>query len=91
MQRTLAVCEKDDPRLICIGSKWIYIDIIDFNVLYGFTWIWKGFTWIYIYLYMDLDGISVIQELGCPAGCGGLWQQAVAPIQYHAERRGLAG
>ena len=81
---------------------------------------------------MDLEGISIVLRLGCPAGmdfhsflmdlhrfgrhfndsgawvlldagircgalwrpvagCGGLWQKAVAPIYYHARSLGLAG
>ena len=29
-----------------------------------------GFTWI----YMDLEGTSVILGFGCPIPCGGLWR-----------------
>ena len=38
------------------------------------------------------SGAWVPETLWRPvAPCGGLWRKAVAPIQYHAERKGLAG
>ena len=39
------------------------------------------FAWVYMDLKricIDLKGISVIQELGCPAACGGLWRPVAA-------------
>ena len=42
-------------------------DLHGFKCIYMYS---SGFTWV----YFDLGGISVIQELGCSATCGGkLW------------------
>ena len=72
-------------RFVCIFLRFPYISM----VLHGFIWI-----------FIDLEGISMISGLGGRAPNGNLWravaaccgprQKAVAPIEYHTQSLGLA-
>ena len=45
---------------------------------------------VFTRIYMDLEGISLIQELGCPATCGGklwpLYNTMLGPWGFQAGR-----
>ena len=78
--------------------QWIYVDLDGISVIlkrgvHGR----HGFTWFSIDLHgfgkdFSDSGLGCRDVLWQPvAACGGLWQKAVAPLNYHTRSLGLAG